>query len=158
MRAIAKHIDRAEEYAACILLLGLFVLLTGTIVMRFGFSIGFSWMEEISRVIFVWVVMLGAAAAMRSKVHIRLTFGIDLLPENLGKIVELVGNLLLLVFCMATAWYGLQLVESTMRISYTMPSSGLSMFWAYLSVPVSFGLQALRLMLHGVGWTTLEEG
>jgi TRAP-type C4-dicarboxylate transport system permease small subunit len=158
LRANLKHLDRAEEYSACFLLLVLFVLLTVTIVLRFAFSLGFSWMEEIARVIFVWIVMLGAAAAMRTKVHIRLTFGIDLLPAGLGKAAELLGNILLLAFCMATAWYGLILVQSTMQVSYTMPSSGMSMFWAYLSVPVSFGLQAVRLLLRGAGLTTAEEG
>ena len=153
MKIILRHLDSAEEYFACLLLFVLFSMLTITIGLRFGFSIGYSWMEEISRVIFVWVVMLGAAAAMRQRLHIRLSFGVDLLPGRVSKVAEGLGELLLLAFCLATAWYGIGLVTSTVRVSYTMPSSGLSMFWAYLSVPTSFGLQALRIILR---WLDLQ--
>lgn len=151
MKFILRYLDNAEEYIACFLLFVLFSMLTITIGLRFGFSIGYSWMEEIARVIFVWVVMLGAAAAMRHRAHIRLSFGIDLLPGRLSKAAEILGELLLLAFCLAIAWYGIGLVMSTIQVSYTMPSSGLSMFWAYLSVPLSFGLQALRIMLRRLG-------
>jgi TRAP-type C4-dicarboxylate transport system permease small subunit len=151
VKFILRYLDNAEEYIACFLLCVLFSMLTITIGLRFSFSIGYSWMEEISRVIFVWVVMLGAAAAMRQRAHIRLSFGIDLLPGRLSKAAEILGELLLLAFCLAIAWYGIGLVMSTIRVSYIMPSSGFSMFWAYLSVPLSFGLQALRIMLRGLG-------
>lgn len=154
MNIILRHIDRAEEYIACTLLFVLYAILTVTIMMRFGLSIGYSWMEELSRVIFVWVVMLGAAAAMRRKVHIRLSFGLDFLPGRLKAIGEYLGEFLLLAFCLATAWYGLLLIMSTLQVSYVLPSSGLSMFWAYLSVPVGFFLQGLRVILRDLGWTT----
>lgn len=151
MKRILQHLDRSEEYLACTLLFVLYVMLTFTIVMRFGFSIGYSWIEEISRVVFVWVVMLGAAAAMRRATHIRLTFGLELFRGKSGTAARLLGEVLLLAFCLATAWYGLQLVLSTLRVSYTLPSSGISMFWAYLSVPVSFGLQGLRIVMRELG-------
>jgi TRAP-type C4-dicarboxylate transport system permease small subunit len=154
MRTVLRHLDRAEEYAACALFFVLYVILTLTIVLRFGFSIGYSWMEEISRVTFVWVVMLGAVAAMRRHVHIRLSFGLDFLPMRAKMVFEYFGEFLLLVFCLTTAWYGLLLILSIMQVAYVLPSSGLSMFWAYLCVPVSFFLQGLRVIMRNLGWTT----
>ena len=152
LKTLLKHLDRSEEYLACAMLFVLYLMLTFTIVMRFGFSIGYSWIEELSRVVFVWVVMLGAAAAMRRGTHIRLTFGIEMLKGRAGTLARLTGEVLLLAFCLATAWYGLQLILSTLRVSYTLPSSGMSMFWAYLSVPVSFGLQGLRIVMRELGY------
>jgi len=153
VKALLIHLDRAEEHIACFLFFVLHCLLTITIVMRFGFSTGASWMEEIARVIFVWVVMLGAAAAMRRGSHIRLGFGLQLLPVKARPAAALLGNLLLLAFCLATAWYGTKLVLSLLRIPYILPSSGMSMFWAYLSVPVSFSLQGLRVIQNQFGRT-----
>jgi len=156
MKTILHHLDRSEEYLACTLLFVLYLMLTFTIIMRFGFSIGYSWIEELSRVVFVWVVMLGAAAAMRRGTHIRLTFGLEWLRGRTGTVARLIGEALLLAFCLATAWYGLGLILSTLRVSYTLPSSGISMFWAYLSVPVSFGLQGLRIVMRELGHKTNE--
>ncbi|MBW8637300.1 TRAP transporter small permease [Hoeflea sp. WL0058] len=152
LKSLLQHLDRSEEYLACAMLFVLYLMLTFTIVMRFGFSIGYSWIEELSRVVFVWVVMLGAAAAMRRGTHIRLTFGIEMFKGRAGTVARLTGEVLLLAFCLATAWYGLQLILSTLRVSYTLPSSGMSMFWAYLSVPVSFGLQGLRIVMRELGY------
>ena len=36
--------------------------------------------------------------------------------------------------------------------SFRLQSTGVSMFWPYLILPISFGLQALRLALWRFGW------
>lgn len=148
MKAALRHLDRAEEHLACLLLLALYAMLTAQIVFRFGFSMGFSWLEELSRIVFVWVIMLGAVVGMRRNLHIRVGLGLSLLPPALRPAAEALGELLLTLFCLAIAWYGVELVLSTLRVEYRLAATGLSMFWAYLVVPVSFALQALRIVLR----------
>jgi hypothetical protein len=60
-------------------------------------------------------------------------------------------DLVLFAFCLAVAWHGIELVASTMQMNFRLKSSGVSMFWPYLIIPVSFGLQALRLALWHMG-------
>ena len=64
--AFVRHLDRAEEYIAVALFIALGVLLTAQVSMRFVLGLGYSWLEEIIRMLFVWVIFLGAAAAMRA--------------------------------------------------------------------------------------------
>ena len=40
---------------------------------------------------------------------------------------------------------------STLDANFRLQSTGVSMFWPYLIVPISFGLQALRLALWRFG-------
>jgi len=134
------------------LLVALGVMLSAQVFMRFVLGLGYSWMEEIIRMLFIWVIFIGAAAAMRRNLHIRVEAGLLLFPKPLRPFAAWLGDLLLFAFCLAVAWYGLELVMSTADGSFRLQSTGVSMFWPYLILPVSFGLQALRLALWRFGW------
>ena len=143
--SFADHLNQLEERLAVLLLVAMTALVGAQVVARFVFSAGFSWMDELARVAFVWVVFLGAVVAMRRCLHIRVHAGIRSLPARWRPWVEAAGDMATLVFCCAMAWHGLELVLSTLRFSFDLPATRLSMFWVYLIMPLSFGLQVLRL-------------
>ena len=143
--SFADHLNRLEERLAVLLLVAMTVLVGAQVVARFIFSAGFSWMDELARVAFVWVVFLGAIVAMRRCLHIRVLAGIRSLPARWQPWIEAVGDIATLLFCCAMAWHGLELMLSTLRFSFDLPATRLSMFWVYLIMPLSFGLQVLRL-------------
>ena len=150
--AFVRHLDRAEEYIAVALFIALGVLLTAQVSMRFVLGLGYSWLEEIIRMLFVWVIFLGAAAAMRRGMHIRVGAGLFLFPRALRPLAAWSGDVLLFGFCLAVTWHGLELVMSSADGGFRMQSTGMSMFWPYLILPISFALQALRLALWRFGW------
>ena len=76
-----RHLDRAEEYFGVALLVALGILLSAQVFMRFVLGLGYSWMEEIIRMLFIWVIFVGAVAAMRRNLHIRVEAGLLLLPK-----------------------------------------------------------------------------
>ena len=76
-----RHLDRTEEYLAVALTALLGALLTAQIVLRFVFEMGFAWTEEIARVMFIWVIFLGAVVGMRRHLHFRVTAGQQLRQE-----------------------------------------------------------------------------
>ena len=157
-----RHLDRAEEYVGVALLVVLGVMLTAQVFMRFVLSLGYSWMEEIIRMLFIWVIFIGAVAAMRRNLHIRVEAGLLLFPRPLRPLAGWLGDLLLFGFCLAVTWHGIELVASSADGTFKLQSTGVSMFWPYLIVPISFGLQAVRLALWRFGWrpeqtiTTME--
>ena len=146
-----RHLDRAEEYFGVALLVVLGILLTAQGFMRFVLGLGYSWMEEIIRMLFVWVIFVGAVAAMRRNLHIRVEAGLLLFPKPLRPLAGWLGDLLLFGFCIAVMWHGIELVASSADGSFRLQSTRVSMFWPYLIVPISFGLQALRLALWRFG-------
>lgn len=151
MRRLQRHLDRAEEYFAVALLVILGILLSAQVFMRFVLGLGYSALEEIIRMLFVWVIFVGAIAAMRRNLHIRVEAGLSLFPRVLQPLLAWLGDLLLFSFCLAVTWHGIQLVLSTADGTFRLQSTHLSMFWPYLIVPISFGLQAVRLALWRFG-------
>ena len=133
------------------LLVALGVMLAVQVAMRFFLGLGYSWMEEIIRMLFIWVIFIGAVAAMRRNLHIRVEAGLLLFPARLRPLAAWLGDLLLFGFCIAVTWHGLELVLSSADGTFRLQSTRLSMFFPYLILPISFGLQALRLVLWRFG-------
>lgn len=108
------------------------------------------WTEEASRFCFIWVVMLGAAIAVREGAH----FTIDVLPQRmpgwLSRSVVILGLLAITVIGVLMVLGGLRFVEIGLdRISTT---SGVRLAWVYAAVPVS-GLSILVFTLEKLVWT-----
>ena len=143
-----RHADRLEEYLACLLLVALGALLTTQILLRYLFGLGWGWMEELARIGFIWVIYLGAVVGMRRHLHIRVTLGLVLLSDRVRPWVEAAGDLVLLVFCFALAWHGAELVWSTVEVEFRLSHTGMSMFWPYLIIPISFALQGVRILVR----------
>ncbi|WP_375334800.1 TRAP transporter small permease [Arenibacter sp. ARW7G5Y1] len=74
------------------------LLIFGAVVSRYIFNTSFYWSDEIARYCFVWLIFLSAALAVKEKQHIRVTYFIDLLPDNVRKNIILLGQLLFLFF------------------------------------------------------------
>lgn len=61
---------RGIEVLIAIFLAIMIALVFINVVLRYGFSMGFAWSEEISRLCFIYLVYLGAIGAMRDNQHL----------------------------------------------------------------------------------------
>lgn len=93
------------------------------------------WTEEAARFCFVWVVLIGAAIAVREGRH----FTIDVLPQSLSprlqRVLAALGLTVIAAIGMLMVVGGLTFAEIGLsRISTT---SGISLAWVYAAVPFS---------------------
>ena len=68
------------------------------------------WTEELSRFVFIWMVMLGAMIAVRDGTH----FDIDLWPvlkPRGNAMLRILSNLLVLVFALVYVYWGIEFVQ-----------------------------------------------
>ncbi|MGP9805098.1 TRAP transporter small permease [Paracoccus sp. NSM] len=73
IRAAVEAFWRIIDLIMALLLAALIVLVFTNVVMRYGFSSGLRVTIELSRLWFVWVVMLGAAVMLRRGEHLQLS-------------------------------------------------------------------------------------
>src|SRR5438034_10234678 len=68
------------------------------------------WTEELSRFLFIWMVMLGAMIGIKEGAH----FEVDVWPE-LGRranaVLRMVSNLCVLVFALVFLYWGIKFVQ-----------------------------------------------
>ena len=95
-----KWVDRFNG-----LLLALMFLITFyQILARDIFIISSMWTEELARFLFVWIVFLGAGTLIEGNEHIRISILADRLPLAVGRIIRIISNLLILIFCVIFLW------------------------------------------------------
>lgn len=85
------------------------------------------WTTELSGILFTWVVFIGAASALRSDQHIRVTLLVDMLPERAKRLVAFSAQVLTIVF-LAFVTY----------LSFKMMLKGASRPSPVLRIPFSF--------------------
>lgn len=120
-------------------------ILTGLLVVtvvvnvfaRYVLQIGLIWAEEVTILLFVWVVFLGAYAAYRRRAHMAITFVVDWLPASAQRIAGAAATLLTLLFLGVVVWAGFDLVERTFAFGRVTAMLGISAAWGYLAVPVA---------------------
>lgn len=140
--ALATVVEGATITLAAVLVL----VVTGSVVARYGFQIGLLWAEEVSRLTFVWVVFLGAYLALRRRAHLSITLLVDRLPTGPRLAIRIVGTLLVLAFLAVLVWYGGDLVAQTWRFGRVTAMLGISAAWGYLAVPVAGALMFVEVI------------
>ena len=68
------------------------------------------WTEELSRFLFIWMVMLGAMIGVREHTH----FEVDVWPElkpRPAALLRIVSHVFVLIFALVFIWWGIQFVR-----------------------------------------------
>jgi len=90
--------------AACLGVMAVAVFIN--VVLRYGFGSGIAASEELSRLLFVWMVFLGATAAYTAGEHMAFTSLVGLLqkrPLAMAAMTALI-RLLVILACVLLAW------------------------------------------------------
>jgi gluconokinase len=90
--------------AACLGVMALAVFVN--VVLRYGFGSGIAASEELSRLLFVWMVFIGATAAYPAGEHMAFTSLVGLLRQHRGAfaVATAVIRLLVILACGLVAW------------------------------------------------------
>lgn len=147
MKQISLWLHRIEDGVLVAILLAM-ILLAGTdILARTLFNSGIVWIAPVLRVMVLWVGLLGALLATRSREHI----SIDLLGRLLSKrpraLLRSVGTFFAAIICGLLAWHSQEFVKLAWEFGDTafakVPAWPLQ-----LIIPISFYLMALRFALQ----------
>ena len=132
---------------ACWALIALLVtVVTINVFTRYGLQTGLLWAEEVSRLIFVWVVFLGSYLAWRRKAHMAIDLVWRASPPALRKVMTYFGGLSSLVFLGLVVYGGLLLLNIALEFGRSTPILRISAAWGYASVPVAAGFMFLELL------------
>lgn len=124
------------------LLAGMFFMVFGNVVLRYGFNSGIVISEELSRIFFVWLTFLGAVTVFRDREHV----GVDTLVQQFGRrgrlVCRVLGDVLILVCCLAFFW-GTWL-QAGINASMRSPVTGIALIWVNgVGFVTSIGIAAI---------------
>ena len=142
--------QRLENFALVFMLGGMIVLAVGQIVLRELFETGFVWVDELLKLMVLWLAMVGSIAACRDDRHIRIDVLSHLLPASLVKVTRVLVDVFASGVCAVIAWQAwryLQLeIEFEDQVLIDTPA------WiAHIIVPLAFALVSYRFLVLAAG-------
>jgi TRAP-type C4-dicarboxylate transport system permease small subunit len=138
MRTLRHQLDRLLSLLLVSLVLGLVFSVTWQVASRYLLQAPSSWTEELARFLLIWIGLLGAAYAYRSRAHMRL----ELLEEHLGsdgiRRLRAFSAMAVMFFAIAVLLLGgLSLVSLTLELEQVSAALGVPMGLVYLALPLS---------------------
>lgn len=150
---LARWTARGLEIAivACLSLMA--ILVFGNVVLRYAFNSGIAMSEELARLLFVWLIFLGAILASAQHAHIGFDTLVKTLPAFGKKILIAVTGALMLVACGIFIIGGWQ--QTLINLDNTYPVLGISYGWLY-AVAIVFGIGMTCTIIFNV-WNALTQ-
>jgi TRAP-type C4-dicarboxylate transport system permease small subunit len=96
MKSVADLLERITEWIMALMLAIMVGLVFSNVVLRYIFSSGIVAAEEIARLMFVWLVFLGATLALRHQRHLGLEILQSRLPFKVRRACAVISHLMIL--------------------------------------------------------------
>jgi len=114
------------------------------VVCRYVLNYSFPWVIEVSILLFMWMVFLGATVAVKKNEHIRVVFLEEKLPLKKRISLDIFVNICVIAFLILLVIKGMEAVHGRMGIMFT--GVRLSTAYAYMAVPVCSALMVFYMI------------
>ena len=144
LRVFAGAFDKAAQFVCCALVTALLGCVSLGVVTR-ALGEPLIWTDELSRFLMVWLAVFGWIVASRKRIHVRIRFFQDRLPEQAHKATELAIQSAMTLFGALVTAYSVGLIGKNFELEAT--SLPISMAWMYAPMVLGGAITALQ----GVG-------
>lgn len=146
MRIRKEQLLRPFEAFIAICMAGMLVLVFVNVVLRYVANSGLPVSDELSRLLFVWMVFIGSLVALCQRMHLGVDTLVVRLPRKGRLVCFALSNLLMLY----ATWLVFQGGWKQGRISLgaTTPVMGVSQAWFYAPVLIFAALSALWFLFQ----------
>lgn len=137
--------------AAGALMAGMVILVFANVVGRYVFSAAIGWSEEVSRFLFIWMVLLGAVLAFARREHVGLDLLVQILPGRWKRLVVVAADLVVVAALAFLTRGGVEMTADSLESGWVSSAVPIPYGYVYLVVPLGAGLMLLLATLRLVG-------
>jgi TRAP-type C4-dicarboxylate transport system permease small subunit len=155
MKILERIFDVIEQGLGVFFLLIMFVSVLIQIFFRYVLQSPLTWTEEASRYSFIWIVLLGAAFAVRKKEHVVMEVLVNHFPTHLRKNIHLGLNVIILIaliYLLPVSWSFFWFIKEV-----SAPTLNISWGFLFFSAPLSIALMTIHTFI-GLIRTIRMEG
>lgn len=140
---------RAENFALLLLLGTMIGLSVFQIVNRqlLGGAFSLSWVDELVKMIVLWLAMVGSIAACRDNKHIRIDLITHVLSGPIISWIKIVVDLFAAAVCAVIAWQAWRLINEEMTWGDVFLGD-VPLWLAHAIVPLAFALVSYRFIVR----------
>lgn len=142
-----RVLNQVEEAIISLLLLATTLLVFLDVVMRFGFSAGFLWTQELTLHMSAWFVLFGTSYGIKVGSHIGVDAFVKLFPRGARRLITFVACILSLCYC-GLVLYGSWIYLSKMKkIGIPLEDLPIPTWIAHGMLVVGFAFITIRLLI-----------
>lgn len=137
-----KKFDKLEEYIGGSLFVVIFAILVLQVFFRQVIRTPLVWSEELARLIFVYVAMLGISIGIRKQQHIFIDFLFTRFSPVVQKVIFTISQIIIFVCIICMGWFGKYLVAK--KWIFEIVTLNVSSGWMYLAMYAISFLMMIR--------------
>ena len=134
MATFIARLARLPDIVAAALLAIVTLLVSAQVLVRYALGGSLVWSEELTRLLFVWMVLIAAATAPPMQVNLF----VDRLSPRLAALIRLLSELLVLALTLVLVYGAWGMMDLTQFDTYT--ALEISVRWLYLALFLGGGL------------------
>ncbi len=147
MRDFLRRLDRdGERWLMLVFYSYIVMVIFIEVIRRFVLSYSSIWGEETARYAFIFLVWVGASAAIKERAHIRIDVLAHYLPARGQALLILFGDILTLALAGIALYWSMEPVWQSIRWGSVTDGLRITRAWFLIAVPFGFTLIALRLV------------
>ena len=146
MNFLRKLDQNAERWLLLIFYVMLVVTMAVEVVRRELFSYSSIWGEEVVRYSFIYLAWIGAAVAVKERIHIRIDVIMHYLGPRPKALLYIFGDIVMFVVAVIALYWSLETVHVSAKFGSVTDGLRVSKVWALMAVPAGFSLMMLRLV------------
>ncbi len=150
MDKFKKILDNLEYYIAAFCLGLMTFLCFIQVVSRYVFNFSITWAEELSVMLFIVSVFIGAIGGTRRNQHMRLEMVVDLFPPKTKAIFKIISNVIFMVVAVILIYAIMINIQNLFTYKMKTPIMKLPKWIPYSVLPISLAFIIIRLMEENI--------
>ena len=143
-RRVWGYLSYAEEAVCYSFLAALVVVASLQVFTRYVLNAPLSWTEEAARMLFTWIIFIGAALIVKRGSHISIDILVKVLPPAPRRWLLIVSHMVTVAVVGILAVKGFQLLKIT-GVSES-PALGIRWAYVYAAFPIGMSLIGVRYL------------
>ncbi len=137
-----------ERNISWLLLLVLTLMLTAQVIARYIFFTSIGWIEEFSRIVFIWYIYISISWIILQGRHIRVNVLDMVLPNAWKQPFYMLADFIWLLFNILMTYYGYRFVMSEVEVYSETAILEIPEAIVHAIIPIGFALMTIRLAQH----------
>ncbi len=141
LRKISDVLEKVVGYICMVLVAVMLTVVMAQVTLRAARA-SVPWSEELSRMLLIWIGMLGAGIAAKQGAHVGVDFINLILPQKAGQILGIAIKGTVIAFLGFFAWHSYLAAEAALRVRAT--TIDITMYFPKLALPVG----SILILIH----------
>ena len=157
-RLVSDAVERIVSIITIALTAVMLVVVLAQVVFR-GFRASISWSEELSRMLLIWIGMLGAGIGIKHGAHVGMDILVEYLPRRSARVFSILIKAAVIVFSIVFAHHSTAAAAAAQRVrATTLPWT---LFGPKLALPTGsylIAFHSIHLVIEDIAsWKTPPE-